>query len=48
MILSLFEGVEGGETALKLARKWAYLTKGIPENQARFTLISKLFSLLLL
>ena len=26
-------GVEGGETALKLARKWAYKVKGIPANQ---------------
>ncbi len=34
-LLYFYEGVEGGETALKLARKWAYLTKGIPENQAR-------------
>ena len=30
-----FLGVEGGETANKLARKWAYQVKGIPENQAR-------------
>ena len=28
-------GVEGGETANKLARKWGYMKKGIPENQAR-------------
>ena len=28
-------GVEGGETAIKLARKWGYLKKGIPENKAR-------------
>ena len=28
-------GVEGGETANKLARKWGYLKKGIPENKAR-------------
>jgi len=28
-------GVEGGETANKLARKWGYLKKGIPHNQAR-------------
>ncbi|VDN11084.1 unnamed protein product [Dibothriocephalus latus] len=27
--------VEGGETALKLARKWAYKVKGVPQNQAR-------------
>lgn len=28
-------GVEGGETACKLARKWGYLQKKIPANQAK-------------
>jgi ornithine--oxo-acid transaminase len=28
-------GVEGGETAVKLARKWGYQVKGIPHNKAR-------------
>ena len=28
-------GVEGDETAFKLARKWAYAVKGIPENKAK-------------
>ena len=28
-------GVEGGETANKLARKWGYMKKGIPVNKAR-------------
>jgi ornithine--oxo-acid transaminase len=28
------KGVEGGETAIKLARKWAYNVKGTPNNQA--------------
>ena len=28
-------GVEGGETAIKLARKWGYLKKKIPHNKAR-------------
>lgn len=28
-------GVEGGETACKLARKWAYNVKGVPKNQAK-------------
>lgn len=27
--------MEGGETANKLARKWGYQVKGIPENKAR-------------
>ena len=28
-------GVEGGETAVKLARRWAYDVKGVPENRAK-------------
>lgn len=28
-------GVEGGETANKLARKWAYEVKGVPADKAR-------------
>ncbi len=34
-ILPMNTGVEGGETAIKLCRKWAYETKGIPENKAK-------------
>merc|ERR1711963_1077671 len=34
-LLAMNTGVEGGETANKLARKWGYMVKGIPENQAR-------------
>jgi len=34
-VLPMNTGVEGVETALKLARKWAYKIKGIPENQAK-------------
>ena len=34
-VLPMNTGVEGVETALKLARKWAYKVKGIPENQAK-------------
>ena len=34
-ILPMNTGVEGGETANKLARKWGYLKKDIPENKAR-------------
>ncbi len=33
--LPMNTGVEGGETANKLARKWGYMKKGIPENKAR-------------
>ncbi len=34
-VLMMNAGVEGGETALKLARKWAYTVKGVPQNQAK-------------
>lgn len=33
-VLPMNTGVEGGETAVKLARKWGYTVKGIPTNQA--------------
>ena len=34
-ILPMNTGAEGDETALKLCRKWAYMKKGVPENQAK-------------
>ncbi|CAI8432435.1 MAG: Ornithine aminotransferase [Flavobacterium sp. SCGC AAA160-P02] len=34
-ILPMNTGVEGGETAIKLCRKWAYKVKGIQENKAK-------------
>ncbi|CAK4073736.1 unnamed protein product [Aphanomyces euteiches] len=34
-VLPMNTGVEGGETAIKLARRWAYECKGVPENQAK-------------
>lgn len=34
-VLPMNTGVEGGETAIKLARRWGYQVKGIPDNQAR-------------
>jgi len=34
-VLPMNTGVEGDETAIKLARKWAYTVKGIPDNQAK-------------
>ena len=34
-VLPMNTGVEGGETANKLARKWGYIKKGIKENKAR-------------
>ncbi len=33
-VLPMNTGVEGGETAIKLARKWAYEVKGVQENKA--------------
>jgi len=34
-VLPMNTGAEGDETALKLARKWGYDKKGIPENEAK-------------
>lgn len=34
-VLPMNTGVEGGETAIKLAKRWGYVVKGIDENQAR-------------
>eukprot|EP00992_Anisonema_acinus_P012163 TRINITY_DN7942_c0_g1_i1.p1 TRINITY_DN7942_c0_g1~~TRINITY_DN7942_c0_g1_i1.p1 ORF type:complete len:424 (+),score=85.18 TRINITY_DN7942_c0_g1_i1:55-1326(+) len=34
-VLPMNTGVEGGETAIKLARRWAYDVKGVPADQAR-------------
>ncbi len=34
-VLPMNTGAEADETALKLCRKWAYLKKGVPENQAK-------------
>lgn len=33
-VLPMNTGVEGGETAVKLCRKWAYEVKGVPQNEA--------------
>lgn len=34
-VLPMNTGVEAGETAIKLSRKWAYTVKGVPNNQAK-------------
>ena len=39
-VLPMNTGVEGGETAVKLARKWGYTVKGIPDNQAKIIFVS--------
>ncbi|XP_049950329.1 ornithine aminotransferase, mitochondrial isoform X1 [Schistocerca serialis cubense] len=38
-LLPMNTGVEAGETACKLARKWGYMKKKIPENQARIVFV---------
>ncbi len=38
-VLPMNTGVEGGETALKLARKWGYTIKGIEENKAKILFV---------
>jgi ornithine--oxo-acid transaminase len=34
-VLPMNTGVEADDSALKIARKWGYKVKGIPENQAK-------------
>lgn len=34
-VLPMNTGVEGGETAIKLARRWAYTQKGVEDNKAK-------------
>ncbi len=34
-VLPMNTGVEGGETAIKLARRWAYVKKKVPDGKAR-------------
>lgn len=38
-LLPMNTGVEGGETACKLARKWGYLKKAIPANEAKMIFV---------
>ncbi|MCW5923888.1 MAG: ornithine--oxo-acid transaminase [Saprospiraceae bacterium] len=38
-VLPMNTGVEGVETAIKLARKWAYNIKGVPEGQAKIVFV---------
>lgn len=39
-VLPMNTGVEGGETAVKLCRKWAYEVKKIPANQAKIIFVT--------
>ena len=38
-VLPMNTGVEGGETSIKLARRWGYDVKGIPTNQAKIIFV---------
>ncbi|MDB4097513.1 ornithine--oxo-acid transaminase [Flavobacteriaceae bacterium] len=39
-VLPMNTGVEGGETAVKLARKWAYEKKSVPKNCAKIIFVT--------
>ena len=39
-VLPMNTGVEGGETAVKLCRKWGYEVKGIPNNEAKIIFVN--------
>ncbi len=39
-VLPMNTGVEGGETAIKLARRWGYKVKGIPDNEAKIIFVA--------
>lgn len=42
-VLVMNSGAEANETALKLARKWAYLIKGVPAGKAKIIAVSNNF-----
>ena len=42
-ILPMNTGVESGETAVKLARRWGYDVKGIPKNEAKVVFVENNF-----
>ncbi len=42
-VLPMNTGAEADETALKLARKWAYKVKGVPENEAKIVVCADNF-----
>ncbi len=42
-VLPMNSGAEGDETALKLARRWAYDVKGVPEHQAKISVCESNF-----
>lgn len=42
-VLPMNTGVEGGETAIKICRKWGYEVKGIPANKAKIIFAQRNF-----
>lgn len=42
-VLPMNTGVEGGETAIKICRKWGYEVKGIPSDQAKIIFAQRNF-----
>ena len=42
-VLPMNTGAEGDETAIKLCRKWGYMKKGIPQNQAKIVVCENNF-----
>ena len=42
-LLPMNTGAEGVETAIKISRKWAYLHKGVPENEAKIIVCNNNF-----
>jgi ornithine--oxo-acid transaminase len=42
-VLPMNTGVEGGETAVKLARRWAYDIKGVPKYEAKIIVANENF-----
>jgi ornithine--oxo-acid transaminase len=43
MVLPMNTGAEAVETAIKIARKWAYKVKGVPQNKALVFAVSENF-----
>lgn len=43
MVLPMNTGAEAVETGLKLARKWGYKVKGIPQNEAIILAVTENF-----
>lgn len=42
-MLACSSGVEGGEAAIKLTRKWAHTVKGVPDNTASIVMATNNF-----